>query len=174
MESARLIAGLTRVVRDVGLAEELAQDALVAALEQWPRTGIPDNPAAWLMGSAKHRALAALRRGTLVARKHEARAHELEGSLTLDLDAQLDDRVGDDLLRLIFIACHPVLPTEGPSGERGALWPRGPAPSLENDARQSFRTRSVGPPYQPSWAARHLDPSSTLVCARAKRPGTGA
>ena len=112
IESARLIGGLTRVVRDVGLAEELAQDALVAALEQWPTSGVPDNPAAWLMATAKHRAIDSLRRGTLVARKHEDLAHELERSLTPDLDAALDDHVGDDLLRLIFISCHPVLSTE--------------------------------------------------------------
>jgi RNA polymerase sigma factor (sigma-70 family) len=111
IESARLIGGLTRVVRDVGLAEELAQDALVAALEQWPRSGVPDNPAAWLMATAKHRAIDSLRRGTLMARKHEDLAHELERSLTPDLDAALDD-LGDDLLRLIFISCHPVLSTE--------------------------------------------------------------
>ena len=113
IESARLIAGLTRVVRDVGLAEELAQDALVCALEQWPRSGVPDNPGAWLMATAKHRAIDALRRGTLVARKHEDLAHELERSMEPDLAAALDDHVGDDLLRLIFIACHPVLPAEG-------------------------------------------------------------
>ena len=112
IESGRLIAGLTRVVRDVGLAEELAQDALVAALEQWPKSGVPDNPGAWLMASAKHRGIDQLRRGSLVARKHEALAHELEQSLSPDLDAALDDHVRDDLLRLIFIACHPVLPTE--------------------------------------------------------------
>jgi RNA polymerase sigma factor (sigma-70 family) len=112
MESPRLIGGLTRVVRDVGLAEELAQDALVSALEQWERSGVPDNPGAWLMASAKHRAIDSLRRGSLVARKHEALANELEQSLSPDLDAALDDHVGDDLLRLMFISCHPVLPTE--------------------------------------------------------------
>ncbi len=112
IEAARLIAGLTRVVRDVGLAEELAQDALVAALEQWPKSGVPDNPGAWLMASAKHRGIDQLRRGALVARKHEALAHELEQSLAPDLDAAIDDHLGDDLLRLIFIACHPVLSTE--------------------------------------------------------------
>ena len=112
IESARLIGGLTRVVRDVGLAEEFAQDALVAALEQWPRSGVPDNPGAWLMASAKHRAIDQLRRGSLIARKHEALANQLERSLTPDLDAALDEHVADDLLRLIFISCHPVLPTE--------------------------------------------------------------
>lgn len=112
IESPRLIGGLTRLVRDVGVAEELAQDALVAALETWPKTGVPDNPGAWLMASAKHRAIDQLRRGSLVERKHEKLAHQLEQSLTPDLDAALDDHVGDDLLRLIFISCHPELPTE--------------------------------------------------------------
>src|ERR1700687_2987595 len=115
IESARLIGGLARIVRDVGLAEELAQDALVAALEQWPESGVPDNPGAWLMATAKHRAVDYLRRGTLLDRKHEQIARELEAEqekAVPDLDAALDDHVGDDLLRLVFIACHPVLPTE--------------------------------------------------------------
>jgi RNA polymerase sigma-70 factor, ECF subfamily len=115
IESARLIAGLTRIVRDVGLAEDLAQDALVAALEQWPESGVPSNPGAWLMATAKHRAIDHLRRGTLLDRKHEQIASELEAEqerAVPDLDAALDDHVGDDLLRLVFIACHPVLATE--------------------------------------------------------------
>jgi RNA polymerase sigma-70 factor, ECF subfamily len=115
IESARLIAGLTRVVRDVGLAEELAQDALVAALEQWPREGVPDNPGAWLMAAAKHRAIDQLRRSQRLERKHEELGHELEAQraqATPDLDAAIDDNVGDDLLRLMFISCHPVLSTE--------------------------------------------------------------
>ncbi|MEA2705410.1 MAG: hypothetical protein QOH22_198 [Gemmatimonadaceae bacterium] len=115
IESAKLIAGLTRIVRDVGLAEDLAQDALVAALEQWPASGVPDKPGAWLMATAKHRAIDYLRRGTLLDRKHEQIARELEAEqekLVPDLDAALDDHVGDDLLRLVFIACHPVLATE--------------------------------------------------------------
>jgi len=115
IESARLIAGLTRIVRDVGLAEDLAQDALVAALEQWPESGVPNNPAAWLMATAKHRAIDHLRRGTRLDRKHEQIALELEAEqdrAVPDLDAALDDHVGDDLLRLVFIACHPVLTTE--------------------------------------------------------------
>jgi len=114
IESARLIAGLTRVVRDVGLAEELAQDALVAALEQWPESGVPDNPGAWLMAAAKHRALDLLRRRTMLGRKHEQLARELEAleRAVPDFDAALDDPVGDDLLRLIFTACHPILSTE--------------------------------------------------------------
>jgi RNA polymerase sigma factor (sigma-70 family) len=115
IESAKLIAGLTRIVRDVGLAEDLAQDALLAALEKWPETGIPDNPGAWLMGTAKHRAIDILRRNQLLERKHEQLGHELEArqeSAVPDLDAAIDDHVGDDLLRLIFISCHPVLSTE--------------------------------------------------------------
>jgi RNA polymerase sigma factor (sigma-70 family) len=114
IESARLIAGLARIVRDVGLAEELAQDALVVALEQWPATGVPANPGAWLMATAKHRALDRLRKHKLVARKHEEIARSLEADAleTPDLDAALDDHIGDDLLRLVFTACHPVLSTE--------------------------------------------------------------
>ena len=115
IESARLIAGLARIVRDVGVAEELAQDALVAALEQWPETGIPDNPGAWLMGTTKHRAIDLLRRRTRLERKHEELGRELairQETAGADLDAAIDDDVGDDLLRLIFTACHPVLSTE--------------------------------------------------------------
>lgn len=115
IESAKLIAGLTRIVRDVGLAEDLAQDALVAALEQWPGSGVPDNPGGWLMATAKHRAIDYLRRGALLDRKHEQIAREIEAEqerAVPDLEAALDDHVGDDLLRLIFIACHPVLVTE--------------------------------------------------------------
>jgi RNA polymerase sigma factor (sigma-70 family) len=114
IDSARLIAGLTRLVRDVGLAEELAQDALAAALEQWPESGVPERPGAWLMAAAKHRAVDHLRRRARVERHHdmigrERAEQELEGP---DLDAALDDHVGDDLLRLLFVACHPVLPPE--------------------------------------------------------------
>lgn len=115
IESARLIAGLARMVRDVGLAEELAQDALVAALERWPQSGVPDNPGAWLMATAKRRAIDELRRGKRVERKHEEVAHELEAEqerAVPDLDAMIDDNVGDDLLRLMLTACHPVLSTE--------------------------------------------------------------
>jgi RNA polymerase sigma factor (sigma-70 family) len=113
MESAKLIAGLARMVRDVGLAEELAQDALVIALEKWPESGVPDNPGAWLMGTAKHRAVDALRRRETLERKQTeiARDLELQQNLEIDLDA-LDDDIGDDLLRLMFISCHPVLSTE--------------------------------------------------------------
>jgi RNA polymerase sigma factor (sigma-70 family) len=115
IESARIIAGLTRIVRDVGLAEELAQDALVAALEQWPASGIPDNPGAWLMATAKHRAIDLWRRNKLLERKHQEFGRELEVQQELavpDLDAAIDDSVGDDLLRLVFISCHPVLSPE--------------------------------------------------------------
>ena len=114
IESARLIAGLARIVRDVGLAEDLAQDALVAALEQWPESGVPDNPGAWLMATAKHRAIDLFRRNALLERKHEELGRELEAQemAVPDLDAALDDDIGDDLLRLIFTACHPVLSTE--------------------------------------------------------------
>jgi RNA polymerase sigma factor (sigma-70 family) len=120
IESARLIAGLVRMVRDVGLAEDLAQDALVAALEQWPESGVPDNPGAWLMAIAKRRAIDAFRREKRLERKHEELARELEtgqGAPEPDLEAAIDaavdgDDVGDDLLRLMFIACHPVLSTE--------------------------------------------------------------
>ncbi len=114
IESARVIAGLTRIVRDVGLAEELAQDALVAALEKWPEEGIPQNPGAWLMGTAKHRAIDHLRRGTLIDRKHEDLGRDMaEREMQVpDLAAAMDDNIGDDMLRLVFIACHPVLSTE--------------------------------------------------------------
>src|SRR5215510_12299300 len=103
------------MVRDVGLAEELAQDALVAALEQWPASGVPRNPGAWLMAAAKHRAIDQLRRKSLLERKHQELGYEIETDHSLtapDLDAALDDDVGDDLLRLIFTACHPVLPMD--------------------------------------------------------------
>jgi RNA polymerase sigma-70 factor (ECF subfamily) len=115
IEQARLIAGLARMVRDVGLAEELAQDALVAALERWPVTGIPDNPGAWLMATAKHRAIDRLRRSKLFERKHEELGREIEAEQEMaapDLDAAIDDDIGDDLLRLVFTSCHPVLSTE--------------------------------------------------------------
>ncbi len=112
MESPRLIAALTRIVRDVGLAEDLAQDALEAAIRQWPEAGIPDRPAAWLMATAKHRAIDALRRRTTLQRKADelGRDLELEQGVTPDLDTAIDDAtIGDDLLRLVFICCHPVL-----------------------------------------------------------------
>jgi RNA polymerase sigma factor (sigma-70 family) len=114
MEAPRLIAALTRTVRDVGVAEDLAQDALVAALEQWPESGIPQNPGAWLMAASKHRAIDYFRRNSMLDRKHEELAREfaIRESEVPDLEAALDDNIGDDLLRLVFIACHPVLSNE--------------------------------------------------------------
>jgi len=115
IESPRLIAGLARITGDVGLAEDLAQDALVAALERWPQTGVPDNPGAWLMATAKHRAIDMHRRSKRIERKHEQIGHELDAQQEMNvsaLDAALDDDIGDDLLRLMFTACHPVLSTE--------------------------------------------------------------
>src|ERR1700723_4560192 len=116
IESARLIAGLARIVRDVGIAEDLAQDPLVAALEQWPKSGVPDNPGAWLMAAARHRAIDHFRRNALLDRKHAELGRELatKEMLVPDFDAAIDkaDDVGDDLLRLIFVSCHPVLSTE--------------------------------------------------------------
>ncbi len=109
IEQAKIIAGLTRLTRDVGAAEELAQDALVAALKTWPERGIPDNPGAWLMATAKNRALDASRRARLIEPKHEEIGREMDQHETPDLDAALDDDIGDDLLRLMFTACHPIL-----------------------------------------------------------------
>ena len=115
IESAKLIAGLTRMVGDVGIAEDLAQDALLVALERWPEAGVPDNPGAWLMTTAKRRAIDLFRRDKRLDRKHEQLGYELEAEQArgvTELDASLDDHVGDDLLRLMFISCHPVLSTE--------------------------------------------------------------
>jgi RNA polymerase sigma factor (sigma-70 family) len=115
IESARLIAGLARLVRDVGLAEELAQDALVAALEQWPESGVPDNPGAWLMTTAKRRAIDLIRRSKRLEQKQNEIGRDLESrgeGFEPDIDTELDDDIGDDLLRLVFTACHPVLSTE--------------------------------------------------------------
>jgi len=115
IESPRLIAGLARMVRDVGLAEDLAQDALVAALERWPESGVPENPGAWLMATAKHRAIDLMRRSATLERKQEELARDVGMQLAMgraDLDAALDDDIGDDLLSLIFTCCHPVLSTE--------------------------------------------------------------
>ena len=115
IESPRLIAALARIVRDVGIAEELAQDALVAALQQWPQEGVPRNPGAWLMAAAKHRALDHLRRNKLLDRKHEELARDLSTKQEMaaeEMEAVADDDIGDDLLRLVFTACHPVLPSE--------------------------------------------------------------
>jgi RNA polymerase sigma factor (sigma-70 family) len=115
IESARLIAGLARMVGDVGLAEDLAHDALVVALERWPESGVPENPGAWLMATAKRRAIDLLRKRKRVERKHEELGAEMDArqeTVVADLDAAIDDPVGDDLLGLVFIACHPVLSTE--------------------------------------------------------------
>jgi RNA polymerase sigma factor (sigma-70 family) len=114
IESARVIAGLTRLTRDLDLAEDLAQEALVAALEQWPKSGVPDNPAAWLTATAKRRAIDVFRRNAVAQRKHEELGRELETleQTSPDLDSTLDNTISDDLLRLVFIACHPILPTE--------------------------------------------------------------
>ncbi|MEZ0334662.1 MAG: RNA polymerase sigma factor [Gemmatimonadales bacterium] len=153
IESARLIAGLARIVGDVGLAEDLAQDALVAALERWPESGVPDNPGAWLMATAKHRAIDQLRRRSLLERKHQQLGHELEArqeEAVPDLDAAIDDHVGDDLLRLMFTACHPVLPTE---------------------ARVALTLRLVGGLTSEEIARAFLIPTATLAqrIVRAKR-----
>jgi RNA polymerase sigma-70 factor, ECF subfamily len=114
IESPRLIAGLAHLVRDVGVAEDLAQDALVAALAQWPASGVPNNPGAWLMGTAKHRAIDHLRRNKLLERKHEelGLTIEVEHEGKQVLEALIDNDMGDDLLRLVFISCHPILSTE--------------------------------------------------------------
>jgi RNA polymerase sigma factor (sigma-70 family) len=115
IESARLIAGLARIVRDVGIAEELAQDALVAALEQWPASGMPDNPGAWLMQTAKHRGIDRVRRNVLAERKHEELGYAIESDQedgVAAFEESIDDDIGDDLLRLVFVACHPILSTE--------------------------------------------------------------
>jgi RNA polymerase sigma factor (sigma-70 family) len=115
IESPRLIAGLARIVRDVGLAEELAQESLLVALEKWPESGVPDNPGAWLMATAKHRAIDELRRGRLLDRKHAELGYELDErkeDVVARLEQALDDDIGDDLLRLVFTSCHPVLSTE--------------------------------------------------------------
>src|SRR5678816_2968688 len=158
IESAKLIAGLTRLVGDVGLAEDLAQDALVAALERWPESGIPEKPGAWLMATAKHRAIDQMRRGKMLDRKHVQVGHEMEirqEAGVSDLDAALDDNIGDDLLRLMFMACHPVLSTE---------------------ARVALTLRLVGGLTTPEIARAYLVPEPTVAqrIVRAKRTLTEA
>jgi RNA polymerase sigma-70 factor, ECF subfamily len=111
-ESPKIIASLTRIVKDVGRAEEIAQDAVVSALEEWPKSGLPDNPGAWLMVAAKNRALTALRRDKLLDRKHDEIAYVEAYETGPDIEALVDDDVGDDMLRLVFTACHPALPIE--------------------------------------------------------------
>jgi RNA polymerase sigma factor (sigma-70 family) len=149
IESARLIAGLARMVRDVGVAEELAQDALVTALERWPESGVPDNPGAWLMATAKNRALDLLRRGKRLEQKHEELGQQGE-PVAPDLAAAIDDDVGDDLLRLMLIACHPVLSTE---------------------ARVALTLRLLGGLTTPEIARAFLVPEATVAqrIVRAKR-----
>ena len=153
IESARLIAGLARVVRDVGLAEDLAQEALVAALEQWPRSGVPDNPGAWLMATGKHRAIDRLRRAAVQERKTQELGHEIElrGELERpDLEAAIDDPFDDDLLRLIFTTCHPV---------------------LSRDARVALTLRLLGGLTTPEIARAYLVAEATVAqrIVRAKR-----
>ncbi|HJR70914.1 MAG TPA: sigma-70 family RNA polymerase sigma factor, partial [Gammaproteobacteria bacterium] len=156
IEWPKLIAGLTRVVRDVGVAEELAHDALVAALEQWPEEGIPDKPGAWLMATAKHRAIDTVRRAKLVRRKHEELGGEIEalgGEVSDDreaIDEALDDEIGDDMLSLMFVACHPVLAT---------------------DARVALTLRLLGGLTTPEIARAYLVAESTVAqrIVRAKR-----
>jgi len=153
IESAKLIAGLTRIVRDVGIAEDLAQDALLAALEKWPESGVPDNPGAWLMGTAKHRAIDVLRKQSLHERKHDAISAELEAqqeAAVIDLHDSLDDHVGDDLLRLMFMTCHPV---------------------LSQDARVALTLRLLGGLTTDEIARAFLVPESTIAqrIVRAKK-----
>jgi RNA polymerase sigma-70 factor, ECF subfamily len=153
IESARLIAGLTRIVRDVGLAEDLAHDALVAALEQWPESGVPENPGAWLMATAKHRAIDRLRRSQVLARKQEELGRELQLEQQMaaaDWDAPVDDDVGDDLLRLMFTTCHPV---------------------LSSQARVALTLRLLGGLTTPEIARAFLVPEPTVAqrIVRAKR-----
>ena len=158
IESARLIAGLARIVRDVGVAEELAQDALVTALEKWPTTGIPDNPGAWLMATAKHRAIDHFRRNKLLERKHEELGRELKSqqdSAMADFDIPEPDHIEDDLLRLVFVSCHPVLST---------------------DARVALTLRLLGGLTTTEIARAYLAPEPTIAqrIVRAKRTLTEA
>ncbi len=153
IESAKVIAGLTRLVGDVGVAEDLAQDALLAALDKWPESGVPDRPGAWLMATAKHRAIDHLRRGQRLERKHVELAYELRErheQTVRDLDAEIDDPVGDDVLGLIFMTCHPVLST---------------------DARVALTLRLVGGLTTEEIARAFLIPTATLAqrVVRAKR-----
>ena len=154
IESARLIAGLARIVRDVGLAEELAQDALVAALERWPESGIPDNPGAWLMATAKHRAIDMFRRNKLLERKHAELGREAEAQQA-SFEMESDNNIGDDLLRLVFVSCHPVLSTE---------------------ARVALTLRLLGGLTTPEIARAFLAPEATVAqrIVRAKRTLTEA
>jgi RNA polymerase sigma-70 factor (ECF subfamily) len=159
IESARVIAGLARIVRDIGVAEELAQDALLAALKQWPESGVPNNPGAWLMAAAKHRAIDHLRRNKLLERKHEELGRELQvqqDTARSGLDAALDDDVGDDLLRLIFTACHPILTPEA----RVALTLRLLGGLSTEEIARAYLTR------EPTMAQRIVRAKRTLAEAR--------
>ena len=158
IESAKLIAALTRIVRDVGLAEDLAQDALLAALEKWPETGVPDNPGAWLMATAKHRAIDTFRRAERVQRKHEEFGHELETrqeAMVRELEEAIDDDIGDDVLRLIFMSCHPI---------------------LSREARAALTLRLLGGLTTDEIARAFLAPEATIAqrIVRAKRTLTDA
>jgi RNA polymerase sigma factor (sigma-70 family) len=152
IESARVIGGLTRLTRDVGLAEDLAQEALLVALEQWPRTGVPENPGAWLTATAKHRAIDLFRRNAVAERKHQDLARDLatREQTVPDLNANLDDPIGDDLLRLVFISCHPILSTE---------------------SRAALTLRLIGGLTTPEIARGFLTPEPTIAqrIVRAKR-----
>ncbi|HOX71198.1 MAG TPA: RNA polymerase sigma factor [Dokdonella sp.] len=153
IESPKLVATLARMLRDVGMAEEFAQDALVAALETWTHSGVPDNPGAWLMATAKHRAIDFLRRKQMLDRKHEQLGWSQQGAQDDEaarIEAQLDDDIGDDLLRLIFVACHPVLPTE---------------------ARVALTLRLIGGLTTTEIARAYLAPEATIAqrIVRAKR-----
>ncbi|MDL1896299.1 sigma-70 family RNA polymerase sigma factor, partial [Anaerolineae bacterium CFX7] len=153
IESARLIAGLARIVRDVGVAQDLAQGALVAALEQWPQTGVPDNPGAWLMATAKHHAIDLIRRNVRLGQKYETLGRELEIEQELreeNFQESLDEDMDDDLLRLIFVACHPV---------------------LSQDARVALTLRLLGGLTTDEIARAFLVPETTIAqrIVRAKR-----
>ncbi len=157
IESARLIAGLTRIVRDVGMAEDLAQDALVAALERWPESGVPDNPGAWLMATAKRRAIDKLRHGQLAEKKHDELARLIEASAHAeDVHDAIDEPVSDDLLRLVFIACHPILSTEA----RAALTLRLLGGLKTDEIARAFLTT------EPTIAQRIVRAKRTLAEAR--------
>jgi len=151
MESARVIAGLTRLTRDVGLAEDLAQEALVAALEQWPQSGIPDNPAAWLTATAKRRAIDLFRRNAVAERKHQELGRDLATleQTVPDLTSNLDDPIGDDLLRLVFISCHPILSTRrtdpAPAWRPYHPGDRPRLPHSRTDHRSAHRPRQTHP-----------------------------
>ena len=155
IESARVVAVLTRLTRDFELAEDLAQEALVAALEQWPQTGVPDHPGAWLTATAKRRAIDLFRRNAVAARKHEELARELEAleETSPDLDSTLDETISDDLLRLVFIACHPILPTES----RAALTLRLLGGLTTDEIARAFLT------HEPTIAQRIVRAKRTLA-----------